>query len=207
MYALTTRRVARQSRSLPLAIAIAIVVVVLVPLILIGSNSGSIATTATLTTAPARSETSTDQTAGAGGSGFAVTISGFALGPASTTVEVGDMVTWTNMDSTAHTVTALDGSFDSGPLAPGARVRLHFPEGGDVHLPMHPASIRPWRRHRSCGDRQWRLVSWGRCTPISRRSPQQQAQFGRRPLKILSYHRRSPESTSSRIEEWSHWTG
>lgn len=136
MYALTIRRPARQSRSLPLAIA----VVVLVPLILIGSNNGSITTTATLTTAPAGSETSIDQAAGAGGSGIAVTISGFALGPASTTVRVGDMVTWTNLDSAAHTVTALDGSFDSGPLAPGAGFGFTFQKAGTFiyRCTMHP---------------------------------------------------------------------
>ena len=136
MYALTTSRVAQQSRNLPVAIA----VVVLVALVLIGSTIGSITTTTALTTAPAGNETRTSPAAGAGGSGIAVTISGFALGPASTTVKVGDMVTWTNKDSVAHTVTALDGSFDSGPLAPGASFGFTFPKAGMFiyRCTMHP---------------------------------------------------------------------
>jgi plastocyanin len=49
----------------------------------------------------------------------AVTIAGFAFDPASVTIQVGDSVTWTNQDSTAHTATAA-GAFDTGNIASGA---------------------------------------------------------------------------------------
>jgi plastocyanin len=45
-----------------------------------------------------------------GSGGQAVSIQNFAFNPASVTVAAGGTVTWTNNDSTAHTVT-----FDSGP--------------------------------------------------------------------------------------------
>jgi plastocyanin len=50
----------------------------------------------------------------------AVAIKDFAFSPDSLEVPVGTTVTWTNQDSVAHTVTADDGSFDSGQLGNGA---------------------------------------------------------------------------------------
>ena len=60
----------------------------------------------------------------------AVTISGFAFDPASLDVAVGTTVTWTNQDATQHTVTAADGSFDSGGLAQGATFSQTFDTAG-----------------------------------------------------------------------------
>jgi plastocyanin len=89
----------------------------------------------------------------------AVTIMNFAFSPASISVPVGSTVTWTNQDSTAHTVTADDGSFDSGSLAPGATFSQAFDTPGtfayhcNIHSSMHgtvtvvaaatPASMAP----------------------------------------------------------------
>jgi plastocyanin len=56
----------------------------------------------------------------AGGTGDAVAIAGFAFQPATLRVPAGTEVTWTNQDPAQHTVTADDGSFDSGPLDQGA---------------------------------------------------------------------------------------
>jgi plastocyanin len=48
-----------------------------------------------------------------------VAIAGFAYEPVSLEVAVGTSVSWTNEDSTQHTVTAADGSFESGAIAQG----------------------------------------------------------------------------------------
>jgi plastocyanin len=45
-----------------------------------------------------------------------VTISGMAFSPVSLTVAVGTVVTWTNNDSVAHTVTSDTKVFDSGSI-------------------------------------------------------------------------------------------
>ena len=47
-----------------------------------------------------------------------VTIADFSFSPASVTIFVGETVTWTNTGPGDHSVTADDGSFDSGELAP-----------------------------------------------------------------------------------------
>ena len=61
----------------------------------------------------------------------AISIGNFAFDPAETDVSAGSEVTWTNRDQTQHTVTAGDGSFDSGLLNPGdtfsVRVRGNGP--------------------------------------------------------------------------------
>ena len=60
--------------------------------------------------------------------------------PASTTVVAGTTVTWTNGDAEAHTVTADDGSFDSGNVAPGASFQRTFSSAATVkyHCAIHP---------------------------------------------------------------------
>jgi plastocyanin len=70
-----------------------------------------------------------------------VTIKGFSFQPASLSVAVGSSVTWTNADSTAHTVTADDGSFDSSTLAPGATFSRTFATAGTFtyHCQIHPS--------------------------------------------------------------------
>ena len=52
----------------------------------------------------------------------------------------GNIVSWTNDDSTEHTVTADDGSFDSGPLSPGDTFDNTFDKQGDFgyHCSIHP---------------------------------------------------------------------
>lgn len=71
----------------------------------------------------------------------AVAIKGFAFNPGSVSVAVGTTVTWTNQDSTAHTVTANDGSFDSGPVQPGSSFSHTFTKAGTVayHCKIHPS--------------------------------------------------------------------
>jgi plastocyanin len=55
---------------------------------------------------------------------FQVAIQNFAFVPASVTVKQGDTVVFKNGDTAAHTVTATDGSFNSGTIVAGAQWSL-----------------------------------------------------------------------------------
>jgi plastocyanin len=68
------------------------------------------------------------------------TIAGFAFHPASVTVAAGDTISWTNEDAAAHTVTADDGSFDTGTLDKGASGSHTFASAGTFayHCTIHP---------------------------------------------------------------------
>ncbi len=71
----------------------------------------------------------------------AVNISGFAFAPATITVKAGDKVTWTNKDSTAHTVTSDDGRFaSSGTLSQNQTYTVTFGTAGTFayHCSIHP---------------------------------------------------------------------
>jgi plastocyanin len=57
----------------------------------------------------------------AGGATTTITIQDFAFDPVMATAGVGDTLTVTNADSTTHTLTADDGSFDTGKLAKGPK--------------------------------------------------------------------------------------
>lgn len=60
--------------------------------------------------------------------------------PKAFTVAVGTPVSWFNGDTTDHTVTGDDGSFDSGNLPPGGRWTHTFTEPGTYayHCTPHP---------------------------------------------------------------------
>jgi plastocyanin len=70
-----------------------------------------------------------------------VTISDFAFHPGTTTVHVGDTISWTNEDAASHTATADDGSFDTGTLARGASGSHAFASAGTFayHCTIHPS--------------------------------------------------------------------
>jgi plastocyanin len=72
--------------------------------------------------------------------GSDVTIRGFAFAPAELEVAAGGEVTWTNDDPTPHTVTADDGSFDSGEIAPGETFVVRVGQTGTVNYAcsFHP---------------------------------------------------------------------
>lgn len=60
-----------------------------------------------------------------------VKISNFAYSPETITVKKGTTVTWTNEDSTGHTVTSEDdGPLDSGLLSKGEEFSFKFDEAG-----------------------------------------------------------------------------
>lgn len=60
--------------------------------------------------------------------------------PSSITIQVGDTVTWTNVAAFQHTVTADDGSFDSGLINTGATWSYTFTTAGTYtyHCAPHP---------------------------------------------------------------------
>jgi plastocyanin len=70
-----------------------------------------------------------------------VGIRGFAFVPGTLTVPIGTEVAWTNADPTEHTVTAEDGSFDSGQVALDAQFSRRFDRSGEVayFCEIHPS--------------------------------------------------------------------
>jgi plastocyanin len=60
----------------------------------------------------------------------AVAIEDFAFSPGTVEVEAGSKVTWRNGDPTEHTVTAVDGSFDSDALGTGDSFSIRFDRPG-----------------------------------------------------------------------------
>lgn len=84
-------------------------------------------------------------TGGNGGAGSGAVVSAsmvnFAFVPAKITVAAGGTVTWTNTDQVAHTVTADNGSFGSGQIAPGATFSRTFTRPGTYafHCSIHPS--------------------------------------------------------------------
>ncbi|MGI8998710.1 MAG: cupredoxin domain-containing protein, partial [Candidatus Limnocylindria bacterium] len=75
----------------------------------------------------------------------AVAIEDFLFSPEDLTIEVGDTVTWTNLDSFSHTATSTSGpaSFDSGDLATGATFSFTFDTAGtyEYFCEIHPNMI------------------------------------------------------------------
>ena len=76
---------------------------------------------------------------GGNNTGNSVSIANFAFSVSSLSVKSGTTVTWTNNDQTTHTVTADDGSFDSGNIAPGGKFTHTFNATGTIayHCSIH----------------------------------------------------------------------
>lgn len=75
--------------------------------------------------------------------GAAVAIAGFAFSPTTLRAPVGTTVRWTDQDLVAHTVTADDGSFDSGVVQHGGTCDLTLASPGTIayHCTIHPAMV------------------------------------------------------------------
>jgi plastocyanin len=60
--------------------------------------------------------------------------------PVTRRIDVGTWVTWSNAGTDAHTVTAVDGSFDSGELDPSEGFSWYFDQPGtyDYLCTLHP---------------------------------------------------------------------
>jgi plastocyanin len=82
------------------------------------SGGGSSSTTST-SQAP-QSTTTTAGGAAAPTGSSAITIKNFAFSPTTVTVAPGATVTVTNKDQVAHTITAVDGKFNTGDIQPGS---------------------------------------------------------------------------------------
>ena len=62
--------------------------------------------------------------------GTSVRMAGTRFEPSTLTIRAGDTVRWFNDDALPHTVSASDGSWDSGNLAPGASFEHRFEAAG-----------------------------------------------------------------------------
>ena len=71
---------------------------------------------------------------------WSVNIGDNFFAPPNAAVEPGSTITWTNNGREPHTVTADDGSFDSGVLNPGDSYTVAFGGQGTVtyHCAIHP---------------------------------------------------------------------
>lgn len=69
-----------------------------------------------------------------------VTIADFHFAPASTTIHVGDTITWSNSGPSSHTATATNGGFDTGILKKGQSASHTFTQAGTFHYAcqIHP---------------------------------------------------------------------
>lgn len=76
---------------------------------------------------------------GGNNTGNSVSIKNFAFSVTSLSIAKGTTVTWTNNDAATHTVTADDGSFDSGNIPTGGTFSHTFTTAGTVayHCTIH----------------------------------------------------------------------
>jgi plastocyanin len=111
----------------------------LVALVVSGCYGSSATPTKPAATTGSGATTGSSGTGAGTAAATAVSIANFAFDPASVTVKVGDTVTWTNNDSTTHTITG-DGGLDSGDVAPGSTFSKTFDKAGTYkyHCSIHP---------------------------------------------------------------------
>lgn len=78
--------------------------------------------------------------AAAGEAGIRVSIVGRAYQPSQLTVGIGQTVTWRNESLSQHTVTSVDGQFDSGAMSTGSSFAMTFTKAGtfDYTCTIHP---------------------------------------------------------------------
>lgn len=69
-----------------------------------------------------------------------IRIKGFAFDPDPATVKPGEALEFTNEDQVPHTATAVDGSWDTGLIAPGEKTTITFEAGlgTDYFCRFHP---------------------------------------------------------------------
>jgi plastocyanin len=74
------------------------------------------------------------------GGGVAAEMRGMTFAPSRLEVAAGTTIRWTNNDQLVHTITADDGSWDSGPIEPGQMWAHTFAQPGEYafHCTPHP---------------------------------------------------------------------
>lgn len=117
-----------------------LVVLLVVGMLGIVSCGKSVQTTTQAPGGIAQTKPPEGQTAGPDYKPAAVTIENFAFSPATITVAIGTMITWTDQDSADHTVTSINGVFDSGRISRGNTFSYTFNEKGeyDYYCTYHP---------------------------------------------------------------------
>lgn len=100
-------------------------------------NAGYSTSTTHTTSGNAPTSVSVNIVPGAGGN---TSSKGFSPSTIAVVMGVNNTVIWTNNDSSPHTVSANDGSFESGNLAPGQTYSYTFPAPGTYtyHCQYHP---------------------------------------------------------------------
>ena len=100
-------------------------------------------TPTTPTPAPAPTPAPTGSTASVSIVNGASVLSTTAYAPNPVSVSVGTTVTWTNNDTTTHDSTALNGSFGTGAIAPGASASVKFQSAGTFQYfcTIHPGMV------------------------------------------------------------------
>lgn len=70
-----------------------------------------------------------------------ITIQNFAYSPGNFAAVAGDTITWNNLDTAPHTVTADGGQFNSGNIAQNGSFSFRFATAGTFayHCDLHPA--------------------------------------------------------------------
>jgi plastocyanin len=109
-------------------------------LILVLTGCSTTTPAATPTPTPIASPTSTPTATPISGQAN-VNISGFAFVPPTLAVSIGTTVTWTNNDSSSHTITSNDNLFESGTISKGASFNHTFNQKGtfNYHCTIHPS--------------------------------------------------------------------
>jgi plastocyanin len=126
-----------------LIVLIAVIAIAVVAWLVLGNkNSPSTSYTPSSSSSSQSSTSNSNSSSNTATATDKVTIANFAFSPVSITVKKGTQVTWTNQDSTSHTVTENDGK--NGPSAPplnqGQTYSFTFNEVGTFryHCSIHP---------------------------------------------------------------------
>jgi plastocyanin len=108
-----------------------------------GSGGGSASPATTAAPSPAPTTAAPDDNGGGGAGAAQAKIENFSFDPKQITAKVGETVTWKNDDSATHTVTANNGSFDSGNLVSDKTYSQTFDEAGTFkyHCAIHSSMI------------------------------------------------------------------